>query len=202
VRSQRRAGGDHAPGPHARDGRAPDEHDLVRRVRAGDDEAFAVLFDRHGGTVFRYAWGLADVRSDVDDLVQETFLVAWRRRDALTVVGTSVLPWLLTTCRNASLNLNRQRRRVRLDELDDGVAQTHGPAWYRKLEHDAAIEQLAHVQDAIDALPEIDRRLCELCLIEGRSYDEAATLLGLTPASARKRIQRSRTRLRAARATD
>ena len=114
--------------------------------------------------------------------------------------SSSILPWLLTTCRNVSLNVNRQQRRARADELVDGTVDER--ARHRTLERDAAIEQLALVRQAIDALPEIDRRLCELCLLDGRSYDEGAQLLGLSTASARKRIQRTRIRLRATRATD
>lgn len=47
-----------------------------------------------------------------------------------------------------------------------------------------------------------DRRLCELCLIEGHTYAAAAAALGLQPATARKRIERTRTKLNAARAMD
>ncbi|ROQ39692.1 RNA polymerase sigma-70 factor (ECF subfamily) [Frondihabitans sp. PhB188] len=175
-----------------------DEHELVRLAQRGDEQAFATLFDRHSRTVYRYAWGLADVRSDADDLVQETFLVAWRRRATIRIVDSSVVPWLLTTCRNVSLNLNRQRRRLRTDELAE--ASVGDPTWHRRIDQEAAAEELTWVRDEIAALSEVDRRLCQLCLIEGRSYEDASMLLGLTAASARKRIQRTRSRLRALRA--
>ncbi|RKR74368.1 RNA polymerase sigma factor [Frondihabitans australicus] len=186
------------PGERTRDGELVEmaSHGGGRRAR----DAFRVLFDRHSSAVLRYAWGLAANRSDVDDLVQETFLVAWRRRSDIRVVAESALPWLLTTCRNASLNLNRARLRSEAHEL---VEEPHnGPASYRRRDHDEAQEQVKWVVAEIAALPDLDRRLCQLCLIEGRSYEEAAAFLDLTPASARKRIQRTRDRLRAARAAD
>lgn len=181
------------------DGR-PGDVDLVARLARGDTWAFQMLFERHTGTIYRYAWGLSESPSDVDDLVQETFLVAWKRRGELSVVSDSVLPWLLATCRNVSLNLNRQRRRQETTELIEDPVR--GPAWYQRRDREAALVELEWVLAEMTALPDLDRRLCELCLIEGRSYDEAAAFLGLTPANARKRIQRSRLRLRAARATD
>lgn len=176
------------------------DDELVAGVAAGSRDAFRVLFDRHSRSVLRYAWGLAENRSDIDDLVQETFLVAWRRRTAIRLVGDSALPWLLTTCRNAGRNLNRTRIRVDARSLDDEPIDS--PAWHRRRDQERAEEEIRWVVAEIAALPELDRRLCELCLLEGRSYDEAAALLDVTPASARKRIQRTRQRLRTARTTD
>lgn len=178
----------------------PDDVQLVAKLARGDKWAFEMLLERHSRTIFRYAWGLSENRADVDDLVQETFMVAWAKRSNLRLITNSLLPWLLTTCRNAALNLARTRMRHEAAELTD--APQDSPAWYTRRDHEAAREQVSWVMAEIEALPELDRRLCELCLIEGRSYEEAAAFLGLTSGSARKRIQRSRQRLRAARATD
>jgi len=171
---------------------------LVIAVGRGDAEAYTALLDRHSRAVFRYAWGLADERSDVDDIVQETFLVAWRRRRDIGVVGASALPWLLTTTRYVAMNTNRQRRSTRTDEVDEHSGASE--AWYRQVARDEAVHQLRWVRAEIAALDSPDRELCELCLLQGRSYDEAASMLGLTTTNARKRIQRSRARLRSRRA--
>ncbi len=171
---------------------------LVAAIATGDADAYTTLLDRHTRSVFRYAWGLADQRSDVDDIVQETFVVAWRRRRDLRIVGSSALPWLLTTARFVAMNTNRQRRAHRVDELDEHSGADE--AWYRQVSHDEAVQQLRWVRAEIAALDSPDRELCELCLLQDRSYDEAAAMLGLSPANARKRIQRSRARLRSSRA--
>ncbi len=173
---------------------------LVDGMSKGSETAFAILFDRHSGPVYRFAWGLADGREDVNDIVQETFLVTWKRRKDIRVVGDSALPWLLTTCRNTAYNLNRARRRSAADELSDPAPGT--AAWYRQSEHERASEELRWVRGEIARLPDSDRRLCELCLIEGQTYAEAAAALGLKPATARKRIERARTKLHAARVMD
>ncbi len=177
---------------------ATTDGDLVAAIGRGDTGAYTTLLDRHTRAVFRYAWGLADERSDVDDVVQETFVVAWRRRKDLRIVGSSALPWLLTTARYVAMNTNRQRRTHRADELDEHSGADE--AWYRQVAHDEAVQQLRWVRAEIAALDSPDRELCELCLLQDRSYDEAAAMLGLSPANARKRIQRSRARLRSSRA--
>lgn len=171
---------------------------LVAAVATGDGDAYTALLDRHSRAVFRYAWGLADERSDVDDIVQETFLVAWRRRKDIGVVGASALPWLLTTTRYVAMNTNRQRRSTRTDVVDEHSGASE--AWYRQVAHDEAVQQLRWVRAEIAALDSPDRELCELCLLQGRSYDEAAAMLGLTTTNARKRIQRSRAKLKSSRA--
>ncbi|OII11405.1 hypothetical protein BIU97_05755 [Curtobacterium sp. MCBA15_009] len=148
--------------------------------------------------MFRYAWGLADERSDVDDIVQETFLVAWRRRKDVRIVGSSALPWLLTSARYIAMNTNRRRRAVGFDEVDETTGASE--AWYRQVAHAEAVQQLRWVRDEIAALDSPDRELCELCLLQDRSYDEAAAVLGLSTSNARKRIQRTRARLRVSRA--
>ncbi|MDN4649464.1 RNA polymerase sigma factor [Curtobacterium sp. PsM8] len=178
-------------------GEIPDT-ELITSIGRGDAEAYTEMLDRHSRAVFRYAWGLADQRSDVDDIVQETFLVAWRRRKDIRIVGSSALPWLLTSARNIAMNTNRQRRSHRIDEIDEHTGASD--AWYRQVEHDEAAQQLRWVQNEIAALDSPDRELCELCLLQDRTYDEAAAVLGLSPVNARKRIQRSRARLRTNRA--
>ncbi|GAA1492642.1 RNA polymerase sigma factor [Curtobacterium herbarum] len=178
-------------------GEIPDT-ELITSIGRGDAEAYTEMLDRHSRAVFRYAWGLADQRSDVDDIVQETFLVAWRRRKDIRIVGSSALPWLLTSARNIAMNTNRQRRSHRIDDIDEHTGASD--AWYRQVEHDEAAQQLRWVQNEIAALDSPDRELCELCLLQDRTYDEAAAVLGLSPVNARKRIQRSRARLRTNRA--
>jgi len=171
---------------------------LVEATARGDAAAYTELLDRHTRAVFRYAWGLADRQSDVDDIVQETFVVAWRRRKDIRLVGSSALPWLLTSARYVAMNTNRQRRALRTDEIDEHTGADD--AWYRQVAHADAVEQLRWVRTEITALDSPDRELCELCLLQDRTYDEAAAILGLTPTNARKRIQRSRARLRSSRA--
>lgn len=178
---------------------AATDTELVARLSRGDKPAFSELMSRHGPAVYRYAWALADESGQVDDLMQDTFLVLWKRRRAVSLVGESLLPWLLTTCRFTAFNSNRSSR-LRLtvpldvgDRSDPAGSLSESPALAR------ASEELAWVRDEIAALSPLDRQLVERCLIQGESYTEAAAALGISAAAARKRIQRTRSRLAAAR---
>ena len=164
--------------------------ELVASLNHGDAHAFSDLMTRHGAAVYRYAWALADEPQQADDLLQDTFLVLWKRRRTVKLAGESLLPWLVTTCRYTAYNANRRSRSSRTISLDE-VELAHT---------DVPVDELRWVHDEIAALGDMDRQLVERCLLAGESYVAAAAALGLTPEAARKRIQRTRGRLAAARA--
>jgi DNA-directed RNA polymerase specialized sigma24 family protein len=68
---------------------------LRGRVRAGDPDAFAALFDEHAQAVYRYAIGLSGNWSAAEEVVSLTFLEAWRLRETVRPDGGSLRPWLL-----------------------------------------------------------------------------------------------------------
>lgn len=173
-----------------------DDAVLVEALRAGESRGFDQLMRRHGPAVFRFAWALADSPEQVDDLVQDTFLVLWRRRKHITLVGGSLLPWLLTTCRFTAYNANRRRRRTAALPLD-AVEHTTSVA-----ADPADQSPLRWVADEIAQLSESDQRLLDACVLQGRPYGEVARELGISPPAARKRMERVRTRLRAAEVTE
>lgn len=165
--------------------------ELLARLVVGDRYALAMLFDRYAPTVTRYAWALAPSKMDVEELVQDTFFTAWQKSGGIVLPDSSILPWLLVTCRNHGLNLRRRQEKHRADELPDDVGVD--PA-----SNDSPREQLRWVLDEIERLDPVDRRLSTLCLIEGRPYAEAAELVGITVDAAKKRVSRTRARLRKA----
>lgn len=161
-----------------------DDADLVRASRGGDVDAFAQLYRRHARAILRYSWGRMNSGAAAEELMQETFLTAWQRRDDARIVDESVLPWLLTICRNHSLNELRRARRQSTVELPELAASEHPTA------------ELAWMEVEFAKLSPLDRTICRLCLVEGRSYEEAAAILTTTPAALGKRLQRARARLR------
>jgi RNA polymerase sigma factor (sigma-70 family) len=163
---------------------------LLSMSAAGDQVAFADLYDRHAESVARYAWGWVQSTSDVQDLLQETFLTAWQKAATVDVIGSSALPWSLATCKNHARN--RQRKTMRRHEMAFSEVMSEPGL-------DPQSEQRVRarwVQDEIAALDPIDRRICEMCLIEGASYAEVSAELGRSVAFVGKRLQRAKARLR------
>jgi RNA polymerase sigma factor (sigma-70 family) len=169
------------------------DRELIARCGRGDQQAFAELFDRHGNAIFRYAFSLSRDPDDAQELVQETFLTAWKKLPAIHLVGDSMLPWLIVACRNHGANLARSKAHRFAFALEGNEPGGGAPDALDRLAH---VEELRWVFAAIDALGERDQRIVELCLYEGRSYQEAAVVLGLGVGVITKRIHRTRDRLR------
>jgi RNA polymerase sigma factor (sigma-70 family) len=160
--------------------------DLLELFTRGDERGFDVLYRRYAAGILRYAWALADTSQQAEELVQETFLTLWQKRTASAIYDDSLLPWLLAVCKNHWRNLRRAESRHHNLRLDSIAEQASPP------------DELKWVTDDLDILSPNDRRLCELCLIEGYSYQEAAAELDITTSAAGKRLERARGRLRKA----
>src|SRR4249920_1050768 len=83
---------------------------FVSKARAGDSDAFRVLVERHGRSLFRLAFRMTGNEQDAEDVVQESFLRAYRQLakfDDRASFGT----WLYRIAVNASLDLVRSRKR-------------------------------------------------------------------------------------------
>jgi RNA polymerase sigma factor (sigma-70 family) len=161
--------------------------ELIQQLGEGNNTALAELFDRHATAVSRYAWSLATSRSDAEEIVQDTFVTAWKNSRRIEI-NDSALPWLLATSRNHARNLARKRSR----EHSSALAETDLVAD----DATAAREQLRWVTDEIARLDPLDQRVCELCLVEGRPYKEVADLLGISVGAIKQRVSRARNRLR------
>lgn len=161
-----------------------DDPELVGLMQQGDQDAFAALYARHGAAVLSFARRVGGAGGSPEDLLQETFFTLWTKRQHVAIAGTSLLPWLLLTCKFHAFNATRKRRHlptVQLREADSVSVAAWAPDW---------------IEVELARLPVIDRSVARLCLVEEYSYRDAAATLGITPAAVAKRLQRVRLRLR------
>ena len=173
-------------------GAAPPSTDRARlaAARSGDREAFGRIYDDHVRPVYRYAFRIVRNTADAEDITQDAFALAWKKRDDLQILDTSMLPWLLVVTRNLSLARSRQRSRTTA-LLDDASDQARGP------EASAIDRELARsIQDAVELLTPVDQELYRLCVVEELSYQQAAESLGATHGAVRNRLSRLRQALR------
>ncbi len=177
-----------------------DDVALLRRAGSGDREAFARLVDAHQAAVFRFIRTLGPDAATCEDVLQETFLAAWR--SAGTFRGeSSVRIWLFTIARNTTARHFRRRagepRREDLASLDElGVAA----GWGTEADPEALAmqqETRSAIARALDALDPEDRRVLVLRDLEQLNGEEAAAILGLTLAALKSRLHRARLRFAA-----
>ncbi len=168
------------------------DEDIVEAFRRGDDRATSALYERYGRLVFTVCLRVLGNRTLAEDATQQTFVQAWKNAhsfDASRQFG----PWLATISQRVSIDILRhEQRRIHgsLDESNhrhpgqtDTALTTAGP--------DAAqIEAVWKVREAIDALPDDDRKLMRLQHLEGVPHSEIAKILGLPLGTVKSRSHR------------
>jgi len=163
---------------------------LVARIRAGDDDAFEALIVRYQAPLFRYLRGLVGDYEQAQDLLQETFLRAFRSIASLDDPGL-LRSWLYRIAHNQAISALRRRRLISWLPLTFSL-NLSSPAPDR-----SAIEA-ARVEAALAHVPLAQRAPLLLHLVGGFSYAEVAALLQLSESSVRMRISRGRAAFRAA----
>jgi RNA polymerase sigma factor (sigma-70 family) len=149
----------------------------------------------HSPRVYRLAYRLAGNQQDAEDLTQETFVRVFRSLADYTP-GTFE-GWLHRITTNLFLDMVRRRQRIRFDSLPDDSERL--PGRERSPEQVYTDSHLdPDVQRALDALHPDFRVAVVLCDIEGLSYEEIATTLGIKLGTVRSRIHRGRLQLREA----
>lgn len=176
-------------------GQTSEEAERWSAAAAGSSEAFAGLFDLHRDRVYRHALRMVGNVHDAEDVTAGAFLELWRRRDAVTLVGGSVLPWLLVTTSNLSRNSARSLRRYRslLRSLPRSEPSS-GAGEVAEARLDASSANL-QVHAALRSLSGPDAALLSMTAFEGLSPSEAASALGISDGAARARLHRARARV-------
>ena len=159
-------------------------------------EAFSALALTALDDVYRFARSLTRDEADAEDVVQETYLRAFRSWTTFEP-GTDVRRWLFTIARNVFLrSRERGQREVTLDddasEAVDATQATEG--WLRRALDPvlAGTDVAKDIQAALDELPETFRSVVVLVDLEDQSYEDAAAVLGIPVGTVRSRLFRGR----------
>jgi len=174
------------------------EEELISRCRAGELEAFAVIYDRYGTQVYRYAYHLLGHREDADDIKQETFVRAHQAIGKFRCEA-SLRTWLLRICANLCRDRIKswERRKIAYNsELPE-------PLWNSSAHEDSSpyavmerAETNALILRALHGLPAGHREVIILHDVEEMKYEEIAGILGCSHASAKLRVFRARRKLK------
>lgn len=177
------------------------DEDLVRMLRTGDAEsALRGLQDRYGRRLFHFVHGMVRDQHLAQDIVQEVFEKVLLKND-LYQPGTNFRAWLFEIARNQSLSTLRTQRRLprpvsslQTEEGEQGSLFDAIPAG----DEDRSLEEeefMVAFREAVDALPPHYKTVFELCVRQGKPYQEAGRELGLPTGTVAIRIMRARKRL-------
>ena len=173
----------------------------VARARAGDQDAFGMLVERHSIRLFQLVYRMTGNEQDAEDMVQETFLRAYKqlnRFESRAGLGT----WLHRIAANCSLDLLRKRKRQ--DERVDAVQLESEQPIPDLSSHAPPDDQVYHleVQQKVEAVLEqltpMERTAFVLRHFEGRSIEEIGRALGTGPSATKQGIFRAVQKMRRA----
>jgi RNA polymerase sigma factor (sigma-70 family) len=180
---------------------ATTDSELVRRCLAGDEDAFRVLVQRHERPVYHIVWRMVTNTEDARDLVQETFVKAFRALEQFDQARTFSF-WINRIATNLSIDFLRKRRlrtvSIDPDPQDDGhrppVLRDGNPLPDRMLESRRMGETLGRL---VDRLAPHYRVVIHLRHAQQRSYDEIAEMLDLPLGTVKARLHRAHNQMRA-----
>lgn len=171
------------------------ENETRRRLRAGDREAFAELYESCAQAVYRHALRLTGDWSTAEDIMADTFLAAWQGRERLEEGRGSALPWLLGIathkCENSRRGLRRRLAFLSRQPPPADVADFSAEAASRLDDR----SRLRAVSAALGQLRRQEREVLSLCVWSGLDYEQTADALGIPVGTVRSRLSRARRRL-------
>jgi RNA polymerase sigma-70 factor (ECF subfamily) len=180
-----------------------DDKELVRRAKAGEQEAFRVLFDRHNRRAYALALGVLRNPDDALDVVQEGFIKAHRYLDKFE--GTSSFyTWLYRIIMNLAIDHLRKVKRAQHVDFNDALSHVEGEG---EVGEDALLPRILgqnpgkalvrkemrdHIGQALDLLSDNHRTVLIMRELEGMSYEEMARAMKCSKGTIMSRLFHAR----------
>ena len=175
---------------------SPSDEQLLHLMMNGDEEAFAVLYQRRQWGVYRFALHMSGSESMAEDVTQEVFLALLRSARNFDSRKGALVSFLYGIARNQVLRrLERDRPFLPLTsrEADEVEGAAQGPVENRDpLDDLTRMESIEGVRLAILGLPQHYREVVVLCELHELSYAETAEVLGCAMGTVRSRLHRAR----------
>lgn len=165
-----------------------DDHLMVQEARLGDARAFSQLLQTHDDKMRGVVWRLVPSQSEMDDVLQDAYLKAWRKLDEFRG-DAAFSSWLYRIVYTTALDHLKAQRRRRVVPLDEAGALSVDDATGTVVESDA-------LRAALAELPEDQLAVVALVDGQGATYDEVADMLGIQPGTVGSRLTRARATLR------
>lgn len=167
----------------------PDEELLARTV-AQDVDAFEALYDRHAGTVHSLILRIVREPEIAEELLQETFWQVWRKAEQYNG-GGAVGAWLSRIGRNKALDhLRRMKARPQSDGSEPEALERIPAPEHQRVEVEVnRIWDRRHLQEALAAIPDEQRRCLELAYFDGKSQREIAEEMGTPIGTIKTRVR-------------
>ncbi len=166
------------------------DEELMPLIGAKDPEAFAVLFDRHGGAAYSLAYRVVGEPEAAEDVTQEAFISVWRSGARFDRARGSVRSWLLSIVRNRAIDTLRagSGKAPKLNFDDEAILEQR-PAEELTEEEALRNETATEVRGVLGGLPGEQSQVIQLAYFGGFSQSEIAEMLGLPLGTVKGRMR-------------
>lgn len=170
----------------------------LRRCAAGDQRAFAEVYDATSARAYGLAVRVLRDRAQAEDAVQEAYLQVWRKSARFDPARGSAISWILMIVHGAAVDLVRssQSRSTR----EDTYERQNDPLRVDRADPTGAAAQASddaqRVRAAMSQLTDLQRTAVEMAYFDGRTHVEVAGIIGIPLGTAKTRIRDGLLRLR------
>jgi len=170
----------------------PNEQRAISAVKSGDAGSYDYLVSKYMKRVVSIAWGIVRNADDAEDLAQEAFVKAYQTIERFKP-GEPFGPWIYRIVTNLSLDVLKHRNRFRHEELTDSHPASRGD----RADLAAVSNELAsRIDAAIQSLPEMQRIVARLFLVEHFEHNEIAAMTNLSEGTVRSHLSLARGKLK------
>ena len=178
----------------------PSDSELLRRMGAGDQEAFRTIYQRCQGPIYRFALHMTGNTFLAEDVTQEVFMTLIQERARFDPSRGTLSAYLFGMGRNLLLR-RLDREQVYVPFLEHGRENGGGNGERKNGAHALLVmppndilrsEIIDRVRQAVSSLPPSYREVVVLCDLQEMSYDEAARVLECAVGTVRSRLHRAR----------
>ena len=160
-----------------------DDEELFRQFQEGSWKAFKILFEAYSEQLYLYAAGFLGDREEARDIVQDAFVYLWENRKKIAYTG-SLYSYLLRSVKNSCIDYKmhekvKEKYIREMEYLQDEAEEVS----------DNFEESYKRLQKVIDSLPPKCKEIFVLGCVEGYSYKEVATRLGVSVNTVKTQIK-------------
>jgi RNA polymerase sigma-70 factor (ECF subfamily) len=176
----------------------PDDVAAVAKARGGDEEAFRVLVERHGRSIYRLAYRMTGRPEDAEDVVQETFVRAYRQLSRFEA-RSNFATWLYRIGFNCAIDFMRARPHRESAETHETLERLSGQSSGPTMDDIVYAGEIGErVQEALEGLSPQERAAFLMRHYHGCSIEEICRALDLKSNAAKHSIFRAVKKMRVA----
>jgi RNA polymerase sigma-70 factor (ECF subfamily) len=161
---------------------------LIKALHQADEISFAYIYQQYHQAVFKNINKLIINQQEAEDILQEVFITLWQKKQELTEEH-SVAGWLFTTSYYKSLEQLKKAVKLSIYELTEAHSELHTEPLEQLTNEVEYNQKVITLTIAIEQLPPQKKLAFKLCRLEGKTYEEIASILNISVDTAKEYVK-------------